>query len=801
MISLTKGKSILYLFLVVTLLPLAALMLYSCGGSSGYSTSDSQQGSFQVMISPETLHGWVTSGYGTDAKGYNKLIILDVDSASGYAAGHIPGSYNLDTGVDLQTTRSNGVSFTVSQVPTKEMMDALIQRTGINANTVVALVGNGTLMNVGRAYFNFRYWGFPKERLRVLNGTKNSTYRDDAGYTLSSVATPLPTPSAYSVAELTPNVSVRASLEEMIGMAQDTDPFTVIIDARSANEYNGVTRSTKVTSSVPTYVAFEGHIATAEHQEYVTLHQGNISGNPLLSKNELVAAMAAINVSEDSTAVSYCRTSWRAAIQFLALDAVLGWNAKIYDGAWIEWGQMASNDPKYDGSLEPDSPWRTDGISSSVNYNKTTNIQPIAGADSFAANANEINETDKAVCVAAGTLPTNRDVDVMIDAATLLAWVNAGVPNDPSDGPGDNPYPGDYNKFVMLHVDSSGTYNGGHIPGAFLLNTSSDNSTTRNNGIADTISQVPTQAIMDSLIQRTGIDANTIIVFYTRSTNFMNLGRAYFNFRYWGFPKERLRVLDGNTAHWLAAGGAALSTVATPDDVSGYSVCDLRQDIPLPGNTLPSPDEVRASFEEMFTVSADNDPDTVVADSRSANEYNGVAGSTKVTSSVPTYVAFEGHVKTALHQEYSTLMTDDGIGPKLLPTADLIDAMTAIGADDSTTVYTYCRTSWRAAVNFLALDAVLGWPVKIYDGAWIEWGQMATNVTYGGSLDPASPWRTDNSTHSTPVTYNNDVIIEQVGTNSYAPHANLINTEDAGTGGTGGGGGGGGGQPEAPGYN
>ena len=93
-----------------------------------------------------------------------------------------PAPINLDTGADLQTTRSNGVSFTVSQVPTKEMMDALIQRTGIDAHTVVALVGNGTMMNVGRAYFNFRYWGFPKERLKVLDGTKKATYRDAAGY-------------------------------------------------------------------------------------------------------------------------------------------------------------------------------------------------------------------------------------------------------------------------------------------------------------------------------------------------------------------------------------------------------------------------------------------------------------------------------------------------------------------------------------------------------------------------------------------------------------------------------------------
>jgi 3-mercaptopyruvate sulfurtransferase SseA len=296
---------------------------------------------------------------------------------------------------------------------------------------------------------------------------------------------------------------------------------------------------------------------------------------------------------------------------------------------------------------------------------------------------------------------------------------------------------------------------------------------------------------MDDLIQRTGIDANTVIVFTTSPGNFnmMNLGRAYFNFRYWGFPKERLRVLDGNTADHYAAVDD-LSTVTPAPVVSAYSVCDLRQDT--------SVDEVRASFEEMFAVAGDDDPLTVIADARSADEYNGVIGKTRVAGS--TYVAFEGHARTALHQEYVTLISDG----RLLPELDLIAAMTAIGADASTTVYSYCRTSWRAAVNFLALDAVLGWPVKIYDGAWIQWGQMATNdSTIDGSLDPSSPWRTDNDLTES-LSYNKGPI-DPLGANSYAPHANLINTEDAGTaasgGGSGAGPGGGSTQVSAPGYN
>jgi len=766
-------------YLTILVVPLALMLIYGCSGSDSYDLATSQGTQPQVMIDAATLNNWVVNGYGTDANGYNKLVILDVDSASN---DHIPGSYNHDTGDDVKATRSNGVSFTISQVPTKEAMDALIQRTGIDAHTVVALVGNGTMMNVGRAYFNFRYWGFPKERLKVLNGTKNATYRDAGGYALSSVATPLPTPSTYSTDDLTPNVSVRASLEDMIAYAQDNDPFTVVIDARSADEYNGVARKTTGATS-GTYVAFEGHVATAEHQEYVTLHQGGNRANPLLPEDELIAAMTTINMDEDSTGISYCKTSWRATIQFLALDAVLGWDAKIYDGAWIQWGLMASNDPAVGGALEDDSPWRTDNtLSESINYNRKV-VGPLVGADSFSSEAKDINENDKAICAGAGTLPANRAVDVMIDPATLMGWVDGGY-SDP-EGYG-------YTKMVVLHVDSATGYGAGHVPGAFNLNTAVDLSKTRNNGIADTVSQVADRDQMDALIQRTGIDANTVIVFTTSPGNFnmMNLGRAYFNFRYWGFPKERLRILDGNTTtHYAAVDD--LSTTTPADVVSAYSVCDLVQD--------SSVDEVRASYEEMFDVAGDDDDLTVIADARSADEYNGVIGKTSVGGGA--YVAFEGHARTAEHQEYVTLLSDG----KLLPEADLMDAMTAIGADATTTVYTYCRTSWRAAVNFMALDAVLNWPVKIYDGAWIQWGQMATNdSSIDGSLDPTSPWRADNSDRTESLSYNKGPI-DPLGANSYAPHANLINAEDAGTGaaagGSGAGPGGGSSLPSAPGYN
>lgn len=392
-----KDRRRLAALLAALSLVLVPLFFLGCGGDE-YNDPGAAVGS--VMVSTAAVNSWVTGGYGTDSFGYNKMVVLSVDSQSGYAAGHVPGAYLVDTGADVSATRSDGIADTVSQVATKAQMDDLIHRTGIDENTVVVITGYH-MMYIGRVYFNFRYWGFPRERLRVMNGTK-STYQAD-GFALETAVPPLPAPSTYSVCNLTQDTSVRASFEETFNVAQDNDPATIVVDSRSDNEYNGVAGSTTVSTGK---VAFEGHVGTAVHQNFNTLLVGGSTSNPLIPRADIITAMAAIGASQFTTEYIYCRTSWRAAVTFLALDAELGWPAKIYDGAWIEWGQMAGNETEVDGSLDPSSPWLTNSpaLSGAITHNKPAGqtVEPLASANSFAPYADLINRTDGSVCGGGG---------------------------------------------------------------------------------------------------------------------------------------------------------------------------------------------------------------------------------------------------------------------------------------------------------------------------------------------------------------------------------------------------------------
>jgi hypothetical protein len=65
-----------------------------------------------------------------------------------------------------------------------------------------------------------------------------------------------------------------------------------------------------------------------------------------------------------------------------------------------------------------------------------------------------------------------------------------------------------------------------------------------------------------------------------------------------------------------------------------------------------------------------------------------------------------------------------------------------------------------ASSAFFVLDAILDWPVTLYDGSWSQWGQMAAveystpSGTVKAALNSDSPWRTDVPSRSEVISYN-----------------------------------------------
>jgi len=308
-----KKSRLSFLLLLAVSMSLISLILYNCGGDSGYSDPEAKAATTSVLISPETLNALVTNGYGTDEAGYNKMVVLDVASASGTTSytgsGHVPGAFLLDTATDLTVARSEGIGGsysddsinTPSMVATRDMMDAFIQKTGIDENTVVVITGD-SLLNMGSAYFNFRYWGFPKERLKVLDRT-NAKYIT-AGFSLDTAVPAAPTPSTYSVCNLTQNTSLRASLSDMINVAEG-EPNSIAWDVRTLNEFNGVAGGTSGPLGNPKKVAFEGHVKGAKHLNYLDLLDDLQNDAVILDKDTVKTLLADAGITPDKTAHMY----------------------------------------------------------------------------------------------------------------------------------------------------------------------------------------------------------------------------------------------------------------------------------------------------------------------------------------------------------------------------------------------------------------------------------------------------------------------------------------------------------------
>ncbi len=97
-------------------------------------------------------------------------------------------------------------------------------------------------------------------------------------------------------------------------------------------------------------------------------------------------------------------------MSFLALDAMLGWKVKKYDGSWTEWGNLTNDDPTASDNTLPTGgagdPWSlsnatyTDNLNQSVvcSSSNPLNCGRTACTTGFGAVPDQTSENDKQIC-------------------------------------------------------------------------------------------------------------------------------------------------------------------------------------------------------------------------------------------------------------------------------------------------------------------------------------------------------------------------------------------------------------------
>jgi 3-mercaptopyruvate sulfurtransferase SseA len=365
---------------------IAALTIWGCGTSSYDNPTDSvvTTKTATALITAADLKTWVDAGLVNKAGGYDRVVILEASSVPNYSTAHISGAQYVDLANDLTQTRVEGPMLTGQLVVDGAKMDALIQKYGIDANTTIVFTSSeaevGYPWNLTRGYTTFRYWGFPKNRLKVLDGG-NKAWKA-AGYELTA-SIPNITRSSYCVTAN--NVSrirtdLRASLTDMITAVTAGTATNDFIDGRATDPVVPGPTSDLIDTTTPTkYVVFEGMIKGGHAYSYANLIDATTK-----QFKSIADIKTGLNIPATATSVyTLCRAGNIASALFFAIDGYAYYNevesgamkAVWYDGSWGQWGLLASSDKagttttNAGGKLAVGSVWDTTALTNSLTYN------------------------------------------------------------------------------------------------------------------------------------------------------------------------------------------------------------------------------------------------------------------------------------------------------------------------------------------------------------------------------------------------------------------------------------------------
>lgn len=444
MVNQAWKKGRILLTSMIGVLALTMLTLWGCGGG-GYDDPVADGVNAAVTTKTETalitagkLREWMDAGLVNKAGGYDRVVILDISNNPGatpndnttnvyYTTGHIPGA-QLIAGANAANafqdyTRAEGpLNVTGNMVCTGATIDSIIQNAGIDQYTTIVLTTNGTsALNLTRAYATFRYWGIPKNRLKVLQGGNAAWVT--AGNTLTK-ALPSITKSTYGVAlngTTTINTDMRVSLSEMISYVRG------IVDGNAGKVYvldtvRGANQVTTTTDLIDTgYTPFEGAIKGSYRFPLSNVITGvTFVDDPATIKGFISAAVGTDNVETigdtkrdaAKTFITMCRAGNNASQAYFVLDGIAYYNSTVdikwYDGSYGQWNLMASSDhlanngSNAGGKLNVGSIWDTTSLMDNLQWNVDNSRAIVNYADrvytiepSF-ADGNQVETTDRA---------------------------------------------------------------------------------------------------------------------------------------------------------------------------------------------------------------------------------------------------------------------------------------------------------------------------------------------------------------------------------------------------------------------
>lgn len=198
-------------------------------------------------------------------------------------------------------------------------------------------------------------------------------------------------------------------------------------------------------------------------------------------------------------------------------------------------------------------------------------------------------------------------------------------------------------------------------------------------------------------IRNLGVNNDSKVVIFDDG-NHLAAARLFYALDYYGFSNARL--LNGGMSAWIETG------LPISDQYVVHEQGSFQFDVQ---------EALMCDFD--YIMEASNDPNKIIFDARSADEYSG-----EVVRSERG-----GHVPNAVHLEWSEVLEPEGV-PTFLPAEEIKVLFEELGITPDKEVIPYCQSNVRGSHAYFTLRLMGYDTVRPYEGSWSEYGNRSDAV-------------------------------------------------------------------------
>jgi len=238
-----------------------------------------------------------------------------------FDVGHIPNAQKIDWHLDLNDD-------VVRDYISRDEFGALARRLGIDESTKVVFYGDKNNWWATYAFWVFRLFDFPEDKLRILDGGRTKWEQEGRPF----VTDLRRFPATSFVAKERDDTRIRAFKDQVLEHARAHRP---LIDVRSPDEFTG--KKTHMPEYPQEGVLRGGHIPGAKNVPWARAANPDGTFKPADELRAIYEGEVGLKATDD--VVAYCRIGERSSHTWFVLRYLLGYDkVRNYDGSWTEWG-------------------------------------------------------------------------------------------------------------------------------------------------------------------------------------------------------------------------------------------------------------------------------------------------------------------------------------------------------------------------------------------------------------------------------------------------------------------------------